>query len=288
MLRKIEIESNFLIDSLKGRNSLHFLGPDGETSLYLNVKNLEDYHGIDFTFWIELLITDYAPIIIFYVQLKEDEEISKFSFIYNLKNEEDLDELNDMISYEEVILNFVQFEEEKLYFGFSYLLSFSQQFIEEFERILLEANRIAREIDYSFKNAMIIFKRNQAIFKQRTIISSDMEFFIPQVELETEEIEDEKDNDFDYETESGLLKVKTYKRSVYEKIQKNPESKEFIDENLENKVLTLETIIKEKNRDINRLKKENRYLKEELEYLKLDKTRKNWWKIKNKNKKSFE
>jgi hypothetical protein len=281
MLRKIEIESNFLIDSLEGRDSLHFLGPDGETSLYLNVKNLEDYHGIDFTFWIELLITDYAPIIIFYIQLKENEELSKFSFIYNLKDEEDLDELNDMINYEEAILNFVQFEDEKLFFGFSYLLSFGQQFIEEFERIILEANRIAREIDYSFKNAMIIFNQNQAIFKQRTKISSDMEFFIPQVEQEIEET-NEKDNDFDYETESGLLKVKTYKRSVYEKIQKNPESKEFIDENLENKVLTLETIIKEKNRDINRLKKENRYLKEELEYLKLDKTRKNWWKFKNK------
>jgi len=50
---------------------------------------------------------------------------------------EDLDELNDIINYREAILNFVQFENKKLFFGFSYILSFSEQFIEEFERILL-------------------------------------------------------------------------------------------------------------------------------------------------------
>ena len=135
----------------------------------------------------------------------------------------------------------------------------------------------------------ISFKNGDTIFKQKTNISSDYKFFLPQVEEEEiiEEKEEKEENfiksDFDYEAESGILSVKTYKRSVYEKMKNGSTEEQSSKETLENKIIILESIIKEKNKELSLLKKENRYLKEELEYLKLDKTRKSWWKLKNKN-----
>lgn len=284
MFERVPLESTFLKLNLTKQTHIHFLGNDAEASLFIRVDSLEKYEKSSIAYWFELFQTENAPIILFHIQL----ESHLFSFVYNVKEAGDWDELNDMIEQEEVIVHFVEFEEDELYFGYTFILEFSQNFTEELKRIILQAKEFIRKMvdSFDFLRALTLFEKKEAIFKLKTQKMDKSSLFLPQYQDEDDSVEDviikedKKITDIAQE-ESENFVIKTYKRDEYESMKEKtvqPTDKKI--KTLEDKIAVLESVIREKSKENSKLRDENKYLKEELEYLRLDKGKKGWWPFK--------
>jgi len=319
MIEKIEIKSNFLETYLSEFEQIHFLGNKEESSLYIRVDDLNDFKDLSLSFWVEFLQTDYAPVIVLYIRLIKGNEEFVFDFIYDIKEENDLLELDDIIKTLELSVNVMEFEEDSLFFGYSYKVSLNKEFIEELKRIIFKAQEFSRTMidNYDINFAIDEFLDGNSIFKSKTNIINNFELFFPQddkpkenkniqtslpeTSLEDDDIVEDKfftyksNTSGDFHDEGENLQVKVYKRNDYEKLKNinnssNTEVNETVKENKKNnhhassteltalktRIKQLETIIKSKNKEIERIKTENIHLKEELEYQKLDTPKKGW------------
>ncbi len=290
MTDKIEVKSNFLKTYLNDSAQIHFLGDNNEASLYINVNNIDFLKkDTELSFWIEFEQTNNAPIIILYIKLNTSIQENIFEFVYDIKEETDIDELNNIIKSSEVSVNVMEFNNDILYFGFKYKVFLDKNFIEEFKRLIFQAKEYARTNinEYNFDLALDNFLDDKSIFNSSTNIISEFDIFFPQKEFIEEQ---NSENSFftytsktsgDFHDEGDTLQVKVYKRDEYEKLKNdnNTQNKELTNENidsLKNKIKQMETLIKSKNKEIEKLKTENIHLKEELEYQKLDTPKKSW------------
>ncbi len=282
MFERLPLESTFLKVNLSQQSHLHFLGNDAEASLFIRVNSLDEFEKSKLSYWFELFQTESAPIILFHTQIK----IHLFSFVYNVKEAGDWDELNDMIEQEEVRVHFVEFEGDHLYFGYTFILEFSQNFTEELKRIIIQAKEYIRKMinPFDFSKALELFEKKEAIFKLKTQKFDRSSFFLPQYQDEDEEDvviqKDEPVNNITQDDSENFI-IKTYKRDEYESLK--DKNTPLIDKKvkiLEDKIAVLESVIREKGKENSKLRDENKYLKEELEYLKLDKGKKGWWPFK--------
>ncbi len=293
MFERKLLDSNFISKNLKDKTHFHFLGPDNDSSMFLKVNNLDNFDKSKLYYWYELFQTKNAPIVVINIILENNLKIrEKYQFLFNIKDSSDNEELTDIINQGEIILNFVEFQSEQLYFGFSYILSFDNQVIEELKRIILQAKDNTRKLgnDYDYSKALKVFlEKKEAILQMKSKQLSECEIFLPQYEEDLTNQQTENQQEINKEVfkpettitenpEQEQLVVKTYKRDLYEMMKTNQNIP--IEQKLkiyEDKVVSLETNLKSKNKEIDVLKSEIKYLKEELSYLKLDKSKKGWW-----------
>ena len=293
MIEKIEVKSSFLEEYLSDFPQIHFLGNDEDASLYIRVGDLESFKDVKASFWIELLQTNFAPIIVLYLELNKDNKKFVFDFIYDVKDESDLLELNDIIKHLELNINVIEIQKEKLFFAYTYVLSLNNYFIEELKRIILQAKEYSRKIaqNYDIDSAIDDFLDGNSIFKLKTNVVEELEVLFSQ-KSSTEILEEEAEDGFftyksntsgDFHDNGANLQVKVYKRDEYENLKNNKttsSNKRGDTEGelafLKNKLKQLEVVLKSKNIEIERLKTENIHLKEELEYQKLDTPKKGW------------
>lgn len=303
MFEPIPLESTFLTKYLVKYNTLHFFDPQGNASLFLRVDELGDFEQGVVNYWFSFSQTGFAPVISLNIELTgpNGKEVT-IAFIYNIKETDHLDELHDMIQQREVMLNVVAFQKNDLYFGYSYILHLQDQMVEEMKRIILQAKEFTRKMvsDYDFHKALVLFERKEAIFKQKTQTLSRGEFFLPQYQEEeddsvpqgeTEAKEpEESEQPFTYSgthdetyvttgsNEHGdPMVIQTYSRDEYERIKTGELSGEHQVIALRERIKTLDAILSEKSRENAQLKSENKFLREELDYLKLDQGKRNWW-----------
>ncbi len=296
MTNKIEVKSNFLKTYLDDSAQIHFLGDNNEASLYINVENLSLFkNNVELSCWIEFEQTNYAPIIILYLKLNTSTQENLFEFVYDVKEESDIDELNDIIKSSEININVMEFNNDALYFGFKYKISPDKSFVEELKRLIFKAKEYSRTNvkEYNFDLAIDDFLDDKSIFNSSTNIISEFEITFPQKKLIDEQDSENKFFTYtsktsgDFHDEGDTLQVKVYKRDEYEKLKNSKNTKEDIStgsatvkneniESLKNKIKQMEVIIKSKNKEIEKLKTENVHLKEELEYQKLDTPKKGW------------
>lgn len=290
MTNKIEVKSNFLKTYLNDSDQIHFLGDNDEASLYISVKNIDSLKkDTNLSFWVEFEQTNNAPIIILYLKLNTSVQENLFEFVYDIKEETDIDELNHIIKSSEINVNVMEFNNNILYFGFKYKLFLDKNFIEELKRLIFQAKEYSRinVNEYNFDLALDDFLDDKSIFNSSTNIISEFDIFFPQKEFIEEQ---NSENNFftytsktsgDFHDEGDTLQVKVYKRDDYEKLKNsnNTQNKKFKNddiESLKNKIKQMEILIKSKNKEIEKLKAENIHLKEELEYQKLDTPKKSW------------
>ncbi len=293
MFERKLLDSNFISKNLKDKTHFHFLGPDNDTSMFLRVNNLDNFDKSKIYYWYELFQTKNAPIVVINILLDNNLKIrEKYQFLFNIKDSSDNEELTDVINQGEIVLNFVEFQREQLYFGFSYILSFDNQVIEELKRIILQAKDYSRKLgnEYDYSKALKVFlEKKEAILQVKSKQLSDCEIFLPQYEEEALKEESNNQQEINKEVfkpettvtenpEQEQLVVKTYKRDLYEMMKTNQNIP--IEQKLkiyEEKIISLESTLKSKDKEINVLKSEIKYLKEELSYSKLDKPKKGWW-----------
>jgi hypothetical protein len=288
MTDKVEIKSNFLEKYLSDSNQIHFLGNNNESSLYIKVENSDNLKDADLFFWVEFEQTNSAPIIILYLNVNTDEEEFVFDFIYDIKEEADIDELNNIIDEAELDINVLEFELDKLFFAFKYKLELDKSFVEELKRLIFQAQEYSRTMidEYDIDAAIDDFLDGKSIFNSKTNTVDDFKVLFPQ-KVEKEEEESERNfftytskTSGDFHDDGDSLQVKVYKRDEYEKLKGGlSNSKTSKNENinsLKGRIRQLELIISGKNKEIEQLKTENTHLKEELEYQKLDTPKKGW------------
>jgi len=256
MIDKIEIKSNFLETYLSEFEQIHFLGNKEESSLYIRVDNLKDYKELELSFWVEFLQTDYAPVIVLYLRLIKGNEEFLFDFIYDIKEENDLLELDDIVKTLELSINVMEFDEELLYFGYSYKLNLNKEFTEELKRIIFKAQELARTMidNYDINFAIDEFLDGNSIFKSKTNMVNNFELFYPQDDkpkenkniqtslddsaLEEEEAAEDKfftyksNTSGDFHDEGENLQVKVYKRNDYEKLKSKKDLETKTDDDL--------------------------------------------------------
>jgi uncharacterized protein YdcH (DUF465 family) len=183
----------------------------------------------------------------------------------------------------------MEFNEDILYFGFKYKIFLNKGLIEELKRLIFQAKEYSRTNinEYDFDLALDDFLEDKSIFNSSTNIISEFDILFPQKEFVEEQ---NAENSFftytsktsgDFHDEGDTLQVKVYKRDEYEKLKnknnktnENPKIETI--ESLKNRIKQMETVIKSKNKEIEKLKTENIHLKEELEYQKLDTPKKGW------------
>lgn len=303
MFDPVPLESTFLINYLSKYKTFHFFDPQGGASLFFRTKNLESFDQAELLFWFSLYQTDYAPIITLNIELTGKEKI-QIVYPYDIRETDHLDELHDIIQEQTAMLNIVSFEDDILYFGYSFILNFQEQIIEEMKRIILQAKDISRKTNsYNFPQALSDFEKREAIFKQKTQSISSATFFLPQLDQDDETFENnsENSNDYEYNNEndntftrssettyitsesSEPMVIQTYSRDEYERIKTGEITGEQQLIGLRERIQALESMLAEKSKENSQLKSENKYLREELDYLKLDKNKKNWWSFKKKD-----
>lgn len=288
MLKKIEINSEFLKSNLINAESIHFLSD--KPYFYIRTDKIEEfYDDSDISFWAELEETEWATIIVLYFKINNSESEELYEFYYDTNEEADYEELLWLTENGVIDINIMKIEGENLYFGYKYELKIDRLFKDKLNIMLkLAENHTSGLKFYDFEKALDLFLDGKSEFKFKTSSVNDYNIQPPRFQ----ESEEEK-KFFTYTSKTGgnsyddgdALKIKVYKREDYEKLKKknNTENKEktkkeYIEDIkiLKDKINELENIISTQKREIEKLKAENENLKEELEYKKLDISKKSW------------
>ena len=283
MFKKIEIGSKFLEENFKNSDTIHFFS-DGAL-LYIKLPEMEKFaYKSMVSLWFELEITNVGPFVVLYFEVENQSEKKLFEFYYDIV--EDMEEIEFLIKSDTVKISVLEFMDEKLYAGYKYLINSNDEFRKDLKALKDKAQGYVSEIgNYNFEDIAELFFTGKGVldFKTKNLSDYSIEF----LELLKQEMEEEE-KFFTYTSKANgafyddgeSLQVKVYKREDYEKLKKthNTFKREKISEIelLKQQIDNLEKVIEKQKHELEKLRNENIHLKEELEYKKLDNSKKGW------------